>query len=125
MSRRRQRTLSRRQRGRANHVEEASAAGGLVEDARVELPVDREQFGRGGGGNGVGGSRPLLDSARCGARVGVFRATSALCEARFELLYPAGLRGYFRVSWAVPRCESRATKQPKFLKSLVRWEFLR
>jgi hypothetical protein len=29
-----------------------------VEDARVELPVDREQFGRRGGGNGVGAVDP-------------------------------------------------------------------
>jgi hypothetical protein len=34
---------------------------------------------------------------------GVFRARSALprCEARFRLLYRAGLRGYFRMRWAV------------------------
>jgi hypothetical protein len=55
-------------------------------------------------------------------RRGIFRARSALpnCEAGFRLLHRAGLRGLFRVSSAVLGWENRATKQPIFLKSLLR-----
>jgi hypothetical protein len=51
------------------------------------------------------GSRdPCWISAQLRARGGVSWPNSALprCEARFELLYRAGLRGYFGASWAVP-----------------------
>jgi hypothetical protein len=52
------------------------------------------------------GSRdPCWILAQLRAGGGVSRPNSALprCEARFELLYRAGLRGYFGASWAVPR----------------------
>jgi hypothetical protein len=64
------------------------------------------------GGNEASGWRPLIDLAQARDMRGVFRAKSALptCEARFELLNRAGLRGYFGVSWAVPSWNNRATK---------------
>jgi hypothetical protein len=48
------------------------------------------------------GQRPLQAGA---SRGGEFRARPAglSCEARFELLYSAWLRGFFGVKWAVPR----------------------
>jgi hypothetical protein len=55
---------------------------------------------------------PCWISDQLRARGGVCRPNSALprCEARFEFLYRAGLRGYFGASWAVPRGDNRATK---------------
>jgi hypothetical protein len=50
------------------------------------------------------------------ARGDVFGARPAelTWEARFGLLKWAGMRGSFRVSWAVPRWADRATKQQYF-----------
>jgi hypothetical protein len=78
------------------------------------------------GANEVGASRPLFDFGPAAGARGVSRPRSALpkCEARFELLYRAELRALFRLSWAVPIWESRATKQPVLMKSVVRWELL-
>jgi hypothetical protein len=68
------------------------------------------------GWNEASGPRPLLDLAQARGARGVFRTKSALprCEARFEVLYRAGLRGLFGASWAVPRWNNRANKHLNF-----------
>jgi hypothetical protein len=68
------------------------------------------------GGNEGGGVRPLLDSGQMRGAGAFFRASSALprCEARFQLLHGAGLRGLFGARWALPTRENQANKQRNF-----------
>jgi hypothetical protein len=83
-----------------------------------EAERERERAISGGGSEGRG-VRPLQErGAGAGAR-GRFRSSPVLprCEARIELLYRAGLRGLFRLSWAVPIWKSRPTKHLDFQKS--------
>jgi hypothetical protein len=74
----------------------------------------------------LGGVDPCWILAQLSDARGVSRPRPALpkCEARFQLLNWAGLRGLFRASRAVPTWENRPTKQPILIKSLLRWELL-
>jgi hypothetical protein len=74
----------------------------------------------GGGGNGwwarVRGERTPRWVARGDTRGTRFRLSSAELtgEPRFGLRTSAGLRGYFRLRWTVPKYINRANKHVKF-----------